>query len=221
MCYAKHITSTNSKVAAVKNFKAITSPELYDKDIRPYLGENTTVKVGVTMYVVDYEFDANDRKMDVVMYFRQKWTDPRLEATGFTESVIGGKSLVDRVWLPDTFFANSLDVEVVKDPIRNTFISIKPNGDVLFSERVKISFRCGPKKSSNPDECALEMESYGHSMADIEYIWGKGAESVGYSKSFEHGDYKLVEAVNSVETVTLSSGQYSRIMAAFKFNPKN
>ena len=43
-------------------------------------------------------------------------------------------------------------------------------------------------------------------MADIEYTWGKGAESVGYSKSFEHGDYKLVEAVNRIETVTLSSG---------------
>ncbi|CAG2181834.1 unnamed protein product, partial [Oppiella nova] len=61
----------------------------------------------------------------------------------------------------------------------------------------------------------------GHSMADIEYTWGKGAGSIGYSKSFEHGDHQLVEAVNRVETVSLSSGQYSRIMAAFKFNPKN
>ncbi|CAG2176705.1 unnamed protein product [Oppiella nova] len=173
ICCAKQIYSDNPKVAAVKNFKVITGPEVYDKDIRPNLGENASVQVNITMHVTDYEFNPITRtfslllclivvilqEMTMVMYFRQKWTDPRLVSNTLTADVIGGKSIIERVWTPDTFFSNSLDVNIMKYPTRNLFAKVLHNGEVYYSERIKVVFRCGPQISIKSDECDLEIES--------------------------------------------------------------
>jgi len=206
------------RVAAVKNFKMLTNSPMYDKDIRPNLAENTSVQVGITMYVINYDFNPETRDMSMMMYFRQMWNDPRLVSNSITEDVYGGQSLMERVWVPDTFFSNSMDVNIVKYPTRNTFLKVKPNGDVLYSERIKVNYRCGPQKSVKSDECTLEMESYGFSTVDVEYTWAKGDESINFDKKDTAQKYQLTEALPRNETVTLKYGTYSRLLATFKLN---
>ncbi|CAG2106154.1 unnamed protein product [Medioppia subpectinata] len=116
------------------------------------------------MFVIDYTFDPIKREMNANMYFRQKWNDPRLVSQAITADIVGGESLANRVWTPDTFFANSMAVNVMKYPSRNSFLMVNTKGDVYYSERLQIQFRCGAKVSTKNDECNLELESYGFSM---------------------------------------------------------
>ncbi|CAG2112646.1 unnamed protein product [Medioppia subpectinata] len=191
--------SLNPKVAALKAFKAKTSPELYDKDVRPNLGE-MPVKINVSMYVIDYNLDSPNREMMVNIYFRQLWNDPRLANEGITESAVGGKSLVDRVWIPDTFFANSMEVLANKYPTRNSFLRVEPNGNVFYSERIRVLFRCDARMSTKTDECDLEMESYGLGMTDIEYGWKNGETSVKFDqRGNNHNKYKMTQSLGKEE----------------------
>ncbi|CAG2106153.1 unnamed protein product [Medioppia subpectinata] len=168
-----------STVGSVKGLKAITDSEIYDKDIRPKLGDGP-VQVNISMHVIDYTFDPIKREMNTNMYFRQKWNDPRLVSQAITVDVVGGESLVNRVWIPDTFFANSVEVLANKYPKRNSFLRVEPNGNVFYSEKLRVMFRCGAKVSAKNDECNLEMESYGFSKLDVEYDWTKANRSIGF-----------------------------------------
>ena len=77
--------------------------------------------------------------MDV--YFRQFWRDPRLtfeEGQDLKKIVLTGREFVDRFWTPDTFFVNEKDVVKHDAMVKNLFFRVKPNGDVLRSERYRI-----------------------------------------------------------------------------------
>ncbi|CAG2174173.1 unnamed protein product [Oppiella nova] len=183
--FMKQIYSENPEVIAVKNFKSITNPEVYDKDIRPHLGENKTVNVGITFHVIDYKYYAMTKEMTVHMYFRQHWNDPRLQnQMENATKVLGGKSLVDRLWIPDTFFPNSNSVEIFKYPAPNVLTRILTNGDILYSERLIVTLECTAAKNG-PVNCPVLIESYGYSYQDIDYNWAKG----NYSRLV--ADFKL------------------------------
>ena len=69
------------------------------------------------------------------MYFRQMWTDPRLVSPNRSVDIYGGQSYVDRVWIPDTFFPNTLFVRTLTHPTPNVFLRLTPKGEILYSQR--------------------------------------------------------------------------------------
>ena len=42
--------------------------------------------------------------------------------------------MADKIWKPDTFFVNEESAEV-----KQSFVRIKPSGEVLFSQRIVVS----------------------------------------------------------------------------------
>lgn len=73
----------------------------------------------------------------VDFYFRQHWTDPRL-AFDYDEELCISTEMLDRMWWPDTFFANAKLAKFHYATTKNHFLRIRPNGDVLHSLRYKI-----------------------------------------------------------------------------------
>ncbi|CAG2117830.1 unnamed protein product [Medioppia subpectinata] len=219
---SKQIYSDNPKVAAMKMFKALTNPDVYDKDMSPQLGENAPVTVNVTMYVIEYEHNPLARVMNAMVYFRQRWTDRRLSS--LSAEVIGSQSLADRLWIPDTFFSNAIDVKVMSYPTDNVFVAIYPGGGVHHSQRIQLTLRCkGPppqthKNTKTTDICLIDIESYGHNMTDIEYDWGNRPNSVGIVDGFDLGHKFLLAGIKSkTDRIQLSTGKYSKLMAEFEF----
>ena len=49
--------------------------------------------------------------------------------------LIGGKEIAERIWIPDTFFANERSSE-----LKETFIKISTDGTVLYSRRTRVTF---------------------------------------------------------------------------------
>lgn len=71
-------------------------------------------------------------------YFRQFWTDERLkfgENTHGIDSLSVGAEITEKIWVPDTFFANEKSAYFHMATTSNSFLRIFPNGELLRSIR--------------------------------------------------------------------------------------
>jgi glycine receptor alpha-3 len=65
--------------------------------------------------------------------------------------------------------------------------------------------------------CTLEIESFGHTMADIEYKWGKGVDSIGVASDVSLPQFKGVGHRQQSMVIRLNSGNYSRLACEMLF----
>ena len=75
------------------------------------------------------------KEFGLEIYFRQRWTDTRLNYTEDFEEVAIPAHSVDRIWVPDLYFPNekSGSVHMVTTP--NRVIKIFPGSHVRYSAR--------------------------------------------------------------------------------------
>ncbi|KAI1286410.1 Gamma-aminobutyric acid receptor subunit beta [Halotydeus destructor] len=109
----------------------------YDRRVRPNYG-GPAVEVGVTMFIISIS-TVSEVQMDFTLdfYFRQAWKDPRLafrELPRISELYVGAE-VADRIWVPDTFFANEKSAYFHIATTKNTFLRIGAKGDVFRSIR--------------------------------------------------------------------------------------
>ena len=79
-------------------------------------------------------------------YLRQEWYDPRLKYSNSTWRHMGDitlhYTLIDKIWVPDTFFRNLIDGQIHLITTPNRLIRIFPDGKVLFSQRLNLRLEC-------------------------------------------------------------------------------
>jgi len=209
---AKQICSQNPTIDAYKQLNAILSND-YQKDFPPNLGENKSIEVQISLHVIDLDLDEKEKKLNADMYFRQLWTDPRLAYPSESEEyVLGGQTLLDSIWIPDTFFPSSQSVRTIKYPKPNLFVRILPNGTVFFSQRLQHTIHC-EQINETFIQCYLEIESYAYSTKEIIYKLKSGRNSVGFNNKMNFLDeqYKFVNSTVHERVEQLSMGTYSRI----------
>ncbi|KAI1286411.1 Gamma-aminobutyric acid receptor subunit beta [Halotydeus destructor] len=194
----------------------------YDRRVRPNYG-GPAVEVGVTMFIIGIS-TVSEVQMDFTsdFYFRQTWKDTRLAfkpLPTITELYVGAE-VADRIWVPDTFFANEKSAYFHIATTKNTFLRIGANGDVLRSIRLTVTASCPMNLQYFPLDrqlCKIEIESYGYSMADIKYVWAKGLDSVSIDDKLELPQFKVVGHKQSEKVITLSTGNYSRLICDIQF----
>jgi len=207
-------SSDNPSLSAVKQLNSILDNESYDKNVSPNLGENETLNVTVTMHIIYSKLDPEQKQLYIDLFFRQKWVDKRLYISENGEPVVGGQSLVDKVWIPDTFFPYGSSIRAVKYPTPNLFINIKPNGNILYSQRYQFINYCNQNETDSY-VCTFRLESYGHTQKDIDYSWGKSADiSDNFNKI---GSYQMNHIVSDKRTINLSFGTYSALEVKLYF----
>ena len=70
------------------------------------------------------------------LYFRQLWTDQRLQFPGdVVDELSLNSEMVDKLWVPDTYFVNEKSAKFHDVIYKNTLIRIRQNGDILYSTR--------------------------------------------------------------------------------------
>ncbi|RNA13243.1 gamma-aminobutyric acid receptor subunit beta isoform X16, partial [Brachionus plicatilis] len=194
----------------------------YDKRLRPnYAGPPVEVGITININNINSVSEVNmDYTMD--MFFRQMWTDRRLSFDGVSELVIGS-DMLHKIWVPDTYIANDRKTYFHKATVKNKFIRINPDGQVLYSMRMTVTAACPMDFRYFPmdhQECDLEIESYGFRMEDIKYKWAAGLNSsaVDVAPNIElpqlkYKEYKLIE-----RQFRLSTGLYSRLTMKLFFS---
>lgn len=194
----------------------------YDKRVRPnYSGPPALVNV--TFHIIGIS-SVDEVQMDFTtdFYFRQKWYDPRLEfkPVGEVDELCVGAEFAERIWLPDTFFANEKTATFHKATTENTFIRIQHTGRVYRSIRLTVTCSCPMDLQYFPmdrQRCKIEIESYGYNTRDIDYRWERGDKSVSLNEKIELPQFKILGFRMGQEIQNLSSGDYIRLYCEIHF----
>ncbi len=78
-------------------------------------------------------FSLQDFTLD--MYLRQFWTDSRFSFPSNEEELCISNEMLNKIWWPDTFFANAKDTKFHLATTKNAFLRIKPTGEITQSLR--------------------------------------------------------------------------------------
>jgi len=71
----------------------------------------------------------------VDFYFRQHWLDERLRFNDSNDELCISNEMLDKIWWPDTFFANAKSAGFHFATTKNAFLRIKPSGSIVQSLR--------------------------------------------------------------------------------------
>ncbi|XP_028968777.1 gamma-aminobutyric acid receptor subunit beta-like [Galendromus occidentalis] len=194
----------------------------YDKRVRPNYGGNP-VEVGVSMQIVSIS-TVSEVQMDFTsdFYFRQAWRDERLSfvKSNDLDQMTVGAEVANKIWVPDTFFANEKTAYFHVATTPNTFLRISSEGEVYRSIRLTVTASCPMDLRFFPmdrQSCTIEVESFGYTMSDIRYKWKDGPISIGISKEVELPQFKVLGHVQKISEVSLSTGNYSRLICEVRF----
>lgn len=213
-------SSDNAKLNAYKQFyEKLNNKSLYEKLFSPKLGESEAVEVGLTLHALKLDVCTKNKELNLDIYFRQKWTDKRLANDNSPFDIIGKQELVDKIWIPDTFFSSSSSVKVNKYPTPNIFVKITPKGEVLLSHRYQTAVNCiFPTELYEKEvNCTLDVESYAFTANDIVYKWDKGVNSISVSSQVPTDEYTFKGFEGKEKREILSTGNYARLQAEFYF----
>lgn len=194
----------------------------YDKRVRPnYSGPPALVNVSFHIIGIS---SVDEVQMDFTtdFYFRQKWYDPRLEFDPVrqVDELCVGAEFAEKIWLPDTFFANEKTATFHKATTENTFIRIRHTGGVYRSIRLTVTCSCPMDLQYFPmdrQRCKIEIESYGYNTRDIDYRWETGDKSVSLNTKIELPQFKILGFRMGQELQNLSSGDYIRLYCEIHF----
>jgi len=186
--------------------------ENYDRRVRPNAG-GEPVKVSLSMFVLNIpaiNVGKHGMEMTIEMYFRQFWEDPRLKLDKSLNmpKILGEKEIVEKIWVPDTFFVNEHRSQAKENFLRIT------DGEVLWSQKMQVTFSCHGEFQFFPFDYqvfSLEIESFKYTAKDIQYDWKEGNKSVLLSSELGFTDLNLVGHRQMLVLQTMGSGVYSRI----------
>ncbi|KAF7637852.1 hypothetical protein Mgra_00002828, partial [Meloidogyne graminicola] len=196
----------------------------HDRRIRPNFGGPPTI-VNVTIHIITISA-ISEVSMDYTLdlYLRQFWHDSRLafKAIRDHQNLTVGIDMVKSIWTPDTFFPNEKKSYFHETTSHNSFLRIDSNGNVLRSIRLTVTANCPMSLHTFPLDkqiCPLEIVSYGYSTNDIIYQWKQlnnlppvTIDDDVHLAHFSIGGFYQIE-----RTITLSTGNYSRLTAYFTF----
>nr|XP_053651807.1 gamma-aminobutyric acid receptor subunit beta-like isoform X4 [Cherax quadricarinatus] len=194
----------------------------YDKRIRPKYGESH-VDVGITMHILSIS-SLSEVQMDFTLdfYFRQHWTDPRLsfpDRGGLDELTVGSEYL-QKIWVPDTFFANEKKSYFHTATTSNEMLRITNQGKVLRSIRLTITASCPMNLQYFPMDrqlCIIEIESFGYSMDHIRLSWHAGDRSVVIESDVSLPQFRVLGYNRKTIISSTSTGNYSRLLCEIMF----
>ncbi|XP_039975409.1 gamma-aminobutyric acid receptor subunit alpha-6a [Xiphias gladius] len=186
----------------------------YDNRLRPGSGGGVT-EVKTDIFVTSFG-PVSDVEMEYTMdmFFRQMWVDERLKFEGPIEILRLNNRMVDKIWIPDTFFRNSKKSLSHNMTTPNKLFRIMQNGTVLYTMRLTISAECPMRLMDFPLDghaCPLRFGSYAYTSSEIVFTWRKGPiASVECPKeSMSLLQYDLVGQTLSSEIFKSNTGHYS------------
>jgi len=207
----------------IKNtIQQIAGPITQDNvNIRPYNNNDDPINVQVGFHLMTiYDFVPNDEVYKIGGFLRHKWTDPRLcynESTAGPLGYIVVKHDNANIWLPDTYYSESLTQSDVEG---NNFLRIWPNGTILYSQQTIAQLK-------NP----LELRDFPFNVLSFRFIiesYGLTIEEMTYSSLFDNplsieagvqktSSWTLMVQPAVIGDVTYSTGKFPQIVMNFDY----
>ena len=88
-----------------------------------------------------------------------------------------------KIWVPDTYFPESLEAFKQDVMVPNVLIRLSPEGNILYSSRVTVVTKCPMELGAFPldsQTCILRLECYGYTAEELLLFWKIGVGSGWY-----------------------------------------
>ncbi|XP_075972753.1 ligand-gated chloride channel homolog 3 isoform X2 [Anticarsia gemmatalis] len=189
----------------------------YDIRLRPNFGGDP-LYVGMDLTIAS--FDAiSEVNMDytITLYLNQYWKDERL-GFGLPDDVLTlSGDFADKIWVPDTFFANDKNSFLHDVTERNKLVRLGGDGSITYGMRFTATLACMmdlhyyPLDSQN---CTVEIESYGYTVSDVVMYWKE--TPVRGVEDAELPQFTILGHETNDRKEKLATGIYQRLSLSFK-----
>ncbi|KAL3266304.1 hypothetical protein HHI36_010483 [Cryptolaemus montrouzieri] len=216
-CYTD--LSTRSSYQRLDNVTKTISGLLrgYDIRLRPNFG-GEPLFIGMDLTIAS--FDAiSEVNMDytITLYLNQYWKDERLAFSHQNEVLTLAGDFAEKIWVPDTFFANDKNSFFHDVTERNKLVRLDGDGGITYGMRFTTTLACMmdlhyyPLDSQN---CTVEIESYGYTVMDVVMYWMdtpvRGVEEA------ELPQFTIIGWETNDRMEKLATGIYQRLSLSFK-----
>ncbi|CAH1159699.1 unnamed protein product [Phaedon cochleariae] len=195
--------------------------EGYDIRLRPNFG-GEPLFVGMDLTIAS--FDAiSEVNMDytITLYLNQYWKDERLAFSSDDEVLTLSGDFAEKIWVPDTFFANDKNSFLHDVTERNTLLRLNGDGSITYGMRFTTTLACMmdlhyyPLDSQN---CTVEIESYGYTVKDVVMYWKTTPKStpVRGVEEAELPQFTIIGWETNDRKERLATGIYQRLSLSFK-----
>ncbi|XP_060573536.1 gamma-aminobutyric acid receptor subunit alpha-6-like isoform X3 [Ruditapes philippinarum] len=186
----------------------------YRKEIRPgFGGPPLVIETDILIRSIG-QISESDMDYSFQCYFRQRWTDERLQFDIRNISEVTLNNLfLENIWKPNTYFLNGQKSHQHNIPRPNLFVRIRSDGRVYLSRRLTVKAACPMKLNLYPMDrpiCSLVLGSYGYTTDDIVYLWKYGNNiSVEVNKDVRLAQFDLISVRSSNHTDNTVFGTFS------------
>ncbi|CAF4401523.1 unnamed protein product, partial [Rotaria magnacalcarata] len=190
----------------------------YDIRLRPSFG-NEPLLLDIEIRLASFD-SISEVNMDytLTLYLNQYWRDDRLVFGSKSEEITLTGEIIDKFWLPDTFFPNDKSAYLHDVTEKNKMIRLNGNGEILYGMRFTSTLACMMDLRRYPldrQNCTVEVESYGYTQADVIMRWKNGRESILDLDKVQLPQF----TVTGYDTVSyglyLATGVYQRLSLSF------
>nr|CAD7597171.1 unnamed protein product [Timema genevievae] len=188
--------------------------ERYDDNVK----KCEPLYVGMDLTIASFD-SISEVNMDytITMYLNQYWKDERLSFSNEDEILTLSGDFAEKIWVPDTFFANDKNSFLHDVTERNKLVRLNGDGSITYGMRFTTTLACMmdlhyyPLDSQN---CTVEIESYGYTVSDVVMYW-KDTPVRGVEEA-ELPQFTIIGYETNDRKEKLATGNYQRLSLSFK-----
>ncbi|XP_055601269.1 gamma-aminobutyric acid receptor subunit beta-like [Uranotaenia lowii] len=143
--------------------------------------------------------------------------DIMIDDDGANDVITLSGDFAEKIWVPDTFFANDKNSFLHDVTERNKLVRLSGDGTVTYGMRFTTTLACMmdlhyyPLDSQN---CTVEIESYGYTVSDVVMYW-RSTPIRGVEEA-ELPQFTIIGYETNDRKETLATGEYQRLSLSFK-----
>ncbi|XP_067133053.1 glycine receptor subunit alpha-2-like [Centruroides vittatus] len=151
-------------------------PVSYDK-MKPPRYKDSPVKVKVKVSILNIRsVDEEKQAIEMDIFFHQYWFDRRIKvpATYEEERIVLDNRWRDSLWIPDTYFKNSIKGNVHNIVIPYTYLVLHNNSELFMAARLGLTLNCGMNLASYPhdiQQCDVKIMSLLYPINTVILEW--------------------------------------------------
>ncbi|XP_065203872.1 glycine receptor subunit beta-type 4-like isoform X2 [Planococcus citri] len=191
----------------------------YDRRATPTNHLNNATTVSCELYIRSFG-SINTETMDyeVDLYLRQKWQDERLKHSDITEPLdLNDPNLVKAIWKPEVYFPNAKAADFQYVTVPNVLVRIKPDGEILYMLRLKVTFSCMMDYAKFPLDnqvCTMEIASFSKTTEELKLEW-KTKNPIIMARGLRMPQFEIVRIQASNCQESFQIGNYSCLVAEY------
>uniref|UniRef100_A0AC35G049 Ig-like domain-containing protein n=1 Tax=Panagrolaimus sp. PS1159 TaxID=55785 RepID=A0AC35G049_9BILA len=182
--------------AAESNISLSEHPiyKLIDKKM-PQTSQDKPLDVKIGFYIESLgNFRSTEMAFDVDLYVYTSWKDASMSHNQTGYILINDKNVLDKMWVPDLYFANARTAYFHDVTVPNFNMFIDKDGVISYGTRVTLTVACNLVLKNYPldkQTCSIKIISYAHVKEEMNVTWFTEG-SVRYNPEIGLPEFKIM-----------------------------